>query len=241
MSMTMIYRPVNATRGGSIITAVLKILTASLLVLSLQGCATTYIPVSWGMTEKVQQASRTDVTLATLFNRYDPQRTTLRVNGKSFDEVMMPEQVKYHLGAYRRDTKQIYKNLYREYNDVELRDLLVHELAHHIWFNHMSNKQQNRWRRYLALNPSPLQVMVRSTYNRPAEWDSEDFAYVVEYARPDDLEELAKLEVLTRQECDKLLLALPQIRHGVQPPEDTPETAKLELTVPPLEADEIEK
>ena len=56
------------------------------------GCAATYVPISWDMGERVQQMTRSDQTLAILFDRYDPARSTLRVAGESFDEVMMPPE-----------------------------------------------------------------------------------------------------------------------------------------------------
>jgi hypothetical protein len=132
-----------------------------LVVMLMSGCATTYVPVSWGLGERVSQLSRSDLMLATLYDRYDPERSTIRISGSSFDEVMMPSEVKFHLGAYRPDTKLIYRNLYHDYPQDELRDVVLHELAHHIWFNFMSPRQRTLWRLHLAENPSPLQQMVR--------------------------------------------------------------------------------
>jgi len=181
-----------------------KVATILVLALSLGGCATTYVPISWNFGEQVQTLSRTDPVLAILFNRYDPARETLRVTGASFDEVMMPSEVKYHLGAYRRDTKLIYRSLYQEYSDHELRDLMAHEFAHHIWFGFMSTQLREKWVEYLAEHPAPVQRMVRGTYV-PPEYDSEDFAFVVEYARPVDILELAQLNIISSQECEQLL------------------------------------
>jgi len=194
-----------------------KAATFLLLALSLGGCATTYVPISWNFGEQVQTLSRTDPVLAVLFNRYDPSRQTLRVSGDSFDEVMMPSEVKYHLGAYRRDTKLIYRSLYQEYSDHELRDLMAHEFAHHIWFGFMTNELREKWVAYLADHPAPIQKMVRGTY-APPEFDSEDFAFVVEYARPVDILELARLNIISSQECEKLLsgnaLSGPRVLQG---------------------------
>ena len=182
-----------------------KIAVLLLLALSLSGCAATYVPISWNLGSKVRKLSRSDLTLAILFNRYDPQRTTLRVAGESFDEVMMPSEVKHHLGAYRRDKKLIYRNLYQEYNDRDLRDLIVHEFSHHIWFTAMSPAQREEWEEHLERNPSPLQVMVRQVYQNPADYDTEDFAFTVEYARRVDIEELAHLNIITVEERDAIL------------------------------------
>jgi hypothetical protein len=182
-----------------------KIAVVFLLALSLCGCATTYVPISWNFGDKVQELSRSDLTLAMLFDRYDPQRLTLRVKGDSFDEVMMPSEVQYHLGAYRRDTKLIYRNLYQDYNDQNLRDLMVHEFAHHIWYNFMSRAQQQHWADHLQSDPTPLQNMVRQVYRRPADFATEDFAFTVEFARPSDLIELARMKIITPQECETLL------------------------------------
>lgn len=185
--------------------ALLKTLTCAVFAFVLCGCATTYVPVSWGFGEKVQKLSRSDLTLATLFDRYDPERTTVRIGGSSFDEVMMPSEVKSHLGAYRPDTKLIYRNLYQEYNDKELRDLVLHEFAHHIWFTSMSREQRNLWRTHLRLNPSPYQAMVRMIYQNPADHDSEDFAFTVQNARPVDIQALATFNIITAQESDAIL------------------------------------
>jgi hypothetical protein len=185
--------------------AMVKIAVISALACLLGGCSATFVPISWGFGEKVQHLSRSDLTLVTLYNRYDPQRQTLRVGGESFNEVMMPSEVEHHLGAYRQDTKLIYRNLYHEFGDNDLRDLMVHELAHHIWFIFMSPQQRNDWQEHLALNPSPLQGMVRSLYSRPADHDPEDFAFTVEYARPIDIEELARLKIINDQERDAIL------------------------------------
>jgi hypothetical protein len=192
-------------------TVIKRIVVLLLLALTLGGCATTYVPISWSMGDRVRQLSRSDQTLALLFNRYDPARATLRVGGVSFDEVMMPSEVKYHLGAYRRDTKLIYRNLYQEFNDQELRDLMLHEFAHHIWFSAMTPKQQVRWGVHLEQNPSPLQTMVRQNYPLPSDYASEDFAFTVEYARPVDIEELARMNLITPAERDIMLA-------GAKPP-----------------------
>jgi hypothetical protein len=189
-------------------TLVKRISVVLLLALSLSGCATTYVPISWNFGKKVQQLSRTDLTLAILYNRYDPERQTLRVAGESFDEVMMPSEVKHHLGAYRRDTKLIYRNLYQEFSDRDLRDLMVHEFSHHIWFTAMSSKQREEWSQHLENNPTQLQIMVRQVYPNPADYESEDFAFTVEYARPVDIQELASLKLITEQERDRILAKL---------------------------------
>jgi len=185
-----------------------KVTTFLLLTLSLCGCATTYVPISWNFGEQVLTLSRTDPILAILFNRYDPARETLRVSGASFDEVMMPSEVKFHLGAYRRDTKLIYRSLYQEFSDHDLRDLMAHEFAHHIWFGFMSPQLREKWVIYLAGNPAPIQSIVRNAYT-PPEYDTEDFAFAVEYARPVDILELARLNIISSQECEKLLSGQP--------------------------------
>lgn len=176
-----------------------------LVALMISGCATTYVPISWGQGDLVKKLSREDLFLATLFNRYDPDRTTLRVAGASFDEVMMPDEVKYHLGAYRQDTKLIYRNLFQEYSEKQLRSVMLHELAHHVWYNAMSADLRLQWSQYLSNNPTVLQAMVRSTYKAGTDYDSEDFAFTVEYARPGDIEELSKLKIITAEERDKLM------------------------------------
>jgi len=182
-----------------------RIVPVLLLALLAGGCATTYVPISWGFGDKVQQISRSDLMLMTLFDRYDPGRGTLRVAGASFDEVMMPSQVKHHLGAYRPDTKLIYRSLYQDYSEGQLRTLMLHELAHHIWFSAMSQEQRDQWQAHLRMNPSPLQRMVRRVYSRSSDYDTEDFAFTVEYARPVDLQELARLNIITPEERDAIL------------------------------------
>ena len=198
-------------------TVVKKIAAALLLSLSLSGCATTFVPISWNYGEKVQQLSRSDLTLAVLFNRYDPARETLRVSGESFDEVMMPSEVKYHLGAYRRDKRMIYRNMYQEFTDRGLRDLMVHEFAHHIWFSFMSPKQRDKWAGHLDNNPAPIQAMVRRVYPHPEDYATEDFAFTVEYARPVDIRELARLGILSTLECDTLLSGLAADKQTLTP------------------------
>lgn len=53
-------------------TLIKKFATCLLLALLLCGCATTYVPISWDFRDKVLELSRSDLTLAILFNRYDP-------------------------------------------------------------------------------------------------------------------------------------------------------------------------
>ena len=182
-----------------------KKLSYLLLALTISGCATTYVPISWGQGDLVKRLSREDLFLSTLFNRYDPDRNTLRVSGASFDEVMMPSEVKLHLGAYRPDTKIIYRNLFQQYTEGQLRSVMLHELAHHVWYSGMSAQQREDWRLYLATNPSRLQAMVRSTYKQGTDFDSEDFAFAVEYARPGDIQELATLKIITPEEREKIM------------------------------------
>lgn len=169
------------------------------------GCTATYIPISWGMGEKVHKLSRSDRTLAILFDRYDPKRQTLRVAGESFEEVMMPSEVPHHLGAYRKDTKQIYRNMYNEYTDQQLRDVLLHEMAHHIWFGSMTKTQREEWIEHLDENPSHVREMVRRIYHRSTDHDPEDFAFAVEYGRQADLEKLADMNLISVEERDVIL------------------------------------
>ncbi|QXE89846.1 hypothetical protein [Geomonas subterranea] len=183
----------------------LRKLSFVLVALILSGCATTYVPISWGHGEKVKKLSTEDLFLCSLFNRYDPDRSTVRVSGASFEEVMMPDEVKFHLGAYRQDTKLIYRNLFQKYSDVQLRSVMLHELAHHVWYNGITPQQRDEWRQYLGNNPTPMQAIVRSTYKPGSDFDSEDFAFAVEYARPRDLEELARLKIITNEECARLM------------------------------------
>lgn len=185
---------------------VVKLASLVLLLLLAGGCATTYVPISWGQGEKVKGFSNSDLFLATLFNRYDPGRSTLRVAGDSFDQVMMPSEVKYHLGAYRPDNKLIYRNLYQSYSDDALRSLMLHELAHHIWHTGMSPQQREQWRAHLSEHPSPYQDKVRRTYPRWTDWDNEDFAYTVENARDIDIEQLAQIGLITAGERDALMM-----------------------------------
>ncbi len=181
--------------------AIALVITTTLLF---SGCATTYIPVSWGMGERVQRVSRTDPTLTILFKRYDPERRTLRVIGDSFDEATMPSEVKHRLGAYRFDSQLIYRNLYLEYSDEELRNLMVHEFAHHIWFTRLSPTKRLEWKAHLERHPSPWQHLVRRVYNNPATYDAEDFAFTVEFAREADIEMLVRLKVISDVEGDEL-------------------------------------
>jgi hypothetical protein len=216
-----------------------KFAAALLLALILGGCATTYVPISWNFGQQVQQLSRSDLTLAILFNRYDPARSTLRVTAESFNEVMLPSEVRYHLGAYRQDTRLIYRNLYHDYSESDLRDLMVHEFAHHIWFTFMSPEQREEWQEHLSRNPTPLQGMVRRVYRHPSDYETEDFAFTVEYAREVDIRELARLQLITPGEGDaisaELKLALRpwlQVEDGVVPSAPCPELSKADRRPP---------
>ena len=176
----------------------------------LSGCAAVYVPISWDYSNEVQKLSRSDMLLVILYDRYDPDRLTLRGTGTSFQEVLMPVEVKHHLGAYRKDTKLIYRNLYNEYTTAGLRDLLAHEFAHHIWFSSMTPSQREQWEEHLVRNPSPVQVMVRRVYGRLTDYAAEDFAFTVQSARPVDIKELAVIGLITIKERDNLLaMAIP--------------------------------
>jgi len=213
-------------------TVIRKIAAVLLLALALGGCSATYVPISWGMGEQVQQLSRSDLTLAILFDRFDAGRKTLRVSGESFAEVLMPSEVPHHLGAYRPDTMLIYRNLYQDYSDQELRDLMVHEFAHHVWFSALNRAQRKQWHQHLEENPSPLQAMVRKVYPLPSDYDSEDFAFTVQHARQVDIEELVRMKIITLEERDTLIAALkphrlPVALQGCAVPASTiPELAK---------------
>lgn len=185
--------------------ALVKFLPVVLFALLTCGCATTYVPISWGFGEKVRQISRSDLVLVTLFERYDPERRTLRVAGDSFDQVMMPGEVKYHLGAYRPDTRLIYRNLFQDYSDRQLRSLMQHELAHHVWYTGMTSQQRLQWMAHLVEHPSPVQNMVRMVYGAGSDFDGEDFAFSVEQPRAVDIEALANIKVITTKERDAIL------------------------------------
>lgn len=207
----------GAVNIGVIMAGTARLGAIILVVLLMSGCATTYVPVSWGLGERVSQLSRSDLMLTTLYNRYDPERSTIRIAGNSFDEVMMPSEVKFHLGAYRPDTKLIYRNLYHDYPQDELRDVVLHELAHHIWFNFMSQQQRTLWRIHLTENRSPLQQLIRRSYPPSTDYNSEDFAFTVEYARPVDIQELAKLNLISPAEEEAILRELNRLPNPAAP------------------------
>lgn len=175
------------------------------LSLVLNSCSASYVPVSWDYFNEVHELSRSDMLLAILYDRYDPDRKTLRGTSTSFQEVLMPAEVKNHLGAYRKDTKLIYRNLYNKYTTADLRTLLAHEFAHHIWFSSMTPAQRVQWEEHLVRNPSPVQVMVRRVYGRITDYAAEDFAFTVESGRPVDIKELAVIGLITITERDTLL------------------------------------
>lgn len=216
-----------------------------LLSLLMGGCTATYIPISWGMRDKVHQLSRSDLTLSILYERYDPKRETLAFAGSSFNEVMMPSEVKHHLGAYRPDTKLIYRNLFQEFTDQQLRDLMLHELAHHIWYGSMTSQQKYAWGAHLEANPTPLQDMVRRVYHRkPEDHPAEDFAFTLQYAREVDIEKLAKMQLLTDQERDKILNAMLTAKQQEIQRADLAATAsgdKLPKAEPPVSDDKPSK
>lgn len=191
-----------------------------LLSLLMGGCTATYIPISWGMGEKVQHLSRSDQILSILYERFDPKRQTLAVSGASFNEVLLPGEVKHHLGAYRADTKLIYRNLFQEFTDQQLRDLMLHELAHHIWFGYMSSQQKADWAVHLDDNPTPLRDIVRRVYQKPQDHPAEDFAFTVEFAREVDIEELSRMNLLTEAERDRILQVIKTAKHPEIDPGD---------------------
>jgi hypothetical protein len=177
--------------------------------LFLSGCSVTYIPVSWGMGERVKEISSRDELLNILFTRYDPKRLLLRVDGESFNEVLTADEAKLRLGAYRPEKKLVYRNLEADLDDAGLRDLLVHEVAHHVWFNFMNLDQQADWVSHLVRNPAPWQMMVRLTYRNPKSHDPEDFAYTIQFARPADIEMLADLGLMSRDEATRVIRTIP--------------------------------
>lgn len=182
-----------------------RILGCLLLTLALSGCAVTYVPVSWELPPQVRKMTFTDEFLKVLYQRYDPQRQTLRIDGASFQETMTPKEAKKRLGAYRQDTKLVYKNLYIKLDDTQLRDLIAHEMSHHVWFSFMKSAQREAWRKHLADNPSPLQEFVVKNYEDPATHDAEFFAFVVSNPRPIDLRKLAELSVISSEEAEAII------------------------------------
>jgi hypothetical protein len=189
------------------------------VVAVLASCATTFILISWGMRDKVLRLSRQDAVLEILFRHYDPDRQTLRVDEASFNVVEMPHNDWRFEGAYRPQTRLIYRNLEIIPDDRDLRNIMVHEMAHHIWFCFLTKEQKERWCRYLQENPSPWQAVVRSVYQDRSLYDTEDFAYTVEFARKADVEELARLGVITEGE----------MRRWLQPPPRTEQQEKSAL------------
>lgn len=179
---------------------IVRLAVAGVTCTMLAGCATTFIPISWGMREKVLLLSKQDAVLDILFRRYDPERTTLRVAGESFDIVEAPHSDWRYEGAYRPEYRIIYRNLEATLDGRDLRNVMVHEMAHHIWFNFMTEEQRGGWRRYLEGNPSNWQIMVRRTYEDKRLHDAEDFAYTVEFPRTEDIEALARLAVISEEE-----------------------------------------
>lgn len=170
------------------------------IALLLTGCATTFVPISWGMREEVLRISRQDEVLNILFNKYDPERKTLRVDGPSFNIVEKPHETWKYEGAYRPDHKLIYRNSEVILAQENLRNVILHEMAHHIWFTYLSTDEKKMWLRYLKENPSDWQTMVRVLYKDSIQYDAEDFAYTIEFAREHDIQELVSLSVISEEE-----------------------------------------
>lgn len=191
------------------------LIVAAVIATTLVGCATTFIPISWGMREKVLCLSKQDEILGILFRRYDPERKTLRVDGVSFDVVGMEHDGWKYAGAYRPELCLIYRNLETTPDDRDLRNIMVHEMAHHIWFKFLTAQQKEDWVTYLRENPSRWQAMVRKIYEDEKLHDTEDFAYTVEFPRSADIEELARLAIINEDEMLRWLQAnTPPDRNG---------------------------
>lgn len=193
---------------------VMRLIVVGAIAAMLAGCATTFIPISWGMREKVLGLSLQDEVLRILFQRYDPERTTLRVAGESFDIVEGQHDDWRYVGAYRKEYRLIYRNLEAVLDDQDLRNVMVHELAHHIWFNFLTPVQKEGWCRYLQENPSKWQALVRRIYEDETLHDTEDFAYTVEFPRNADIEELARLGIITKDEMHSWVRARAQSEAG---------------------------
>ncbi len=176
----------------------------------LTGCCSTvtYIPISWGMGEKVKNLTQQDEFLKALFNRYDQERITLRVSGESFYEVLTPADAAKRQGAYRAATHLIYRNLEKKLSDQELRTVMAHEMAHHIWLNFLKPEQKTAWQAHLEKNPSEWQTVVRRDYPEKNLHAAEDFAFTIASPRKTDIEMLAKLGVISEKERDGLLLTV---------------------------------
>jgi hypothetical protein len=194
----------------------MPLLVIGIIVAILAGCATTFIPISWGMRDKVLRLSQQDEVLKLLFHRYDPERKTLRVDGASFDIVEMPHKDWRFEGAYRREYRLIYRNLEVMPADGDLRNILAHEMAHHIWANFLTKEQKEGWCHYLQKNPSRWQALVRSIYTDARSYDDEDFAYSVEFPRKIDVEALSRLAIITEDEMRRWV--------RVNTPSEPPET-----------------
>jgi hypothetical protein len=180
-----------------------RVMVAVALATVLAGCAPVpFVPISWGMRDRVLALSREDVALAILYARYDPGRETLRIDGPSFDEFERLENATSG-GAYRQDVQLIYRNSETRLNGRELRNTIVHEFAHHIWCRYLTGEQKEEWRAYLQRHPNRWQVMVRKVYPDPQQHDGEDFAYTVEFPRAEDIAELAGLRVITADEAER--------------------------------------
>lgn len=184
-----------------------RFIVAGAIAAMLAGCAITFIPISWGMREKVLRLSQQDEVLCILFRRYDPERKTLRVDGASFDIVEMQHRDWKYEGAYRPEHRLIYRNLDAVLDDRDLRNVMTHEMAHHIWFCFLTAEQKAGWCRHLQENPSGWQTMVRRTYEDKRLYDAEDFAYTVEFPRKADIEALARLAIITEDEMRRWLQA----------------------------------
>jgi hypothetical protein len=185
----------------------MRIFLVMIIALLLTGCSTTvtYIPISWGMGEKVKNLTQQDEFLKVLFNRYDPERTTLRVSGESFYEVLTPDTAAKRQGAYRTATHLIYRNFEKKLSDQELRSVMTHEIAHHVWFNFLKPEQKTAWQAHLEKNPSEWQKIVRQDYPEKNLHAAEDFAFTIAAPRKTDIEMLASLGVISAKERDAVL------------------------------------
>jgi len=186
-----------------------KLTVAAAMVVLVACASTTFVPISWGMRDKVLSMSQRDEVLRILFQRYDPERKTLRVDGPSFELVDLPHSNWRFEGAYRAETHLIYRNLDISLEDPDLRNIMAHEMAHHIWSCFLNEEKKKEWGTYLAENPSHWQPVIRQAYRDVKVQSSEDFAYAVTFPRSADVRELATLDIISEEEMQRWLKVCP--------------------------------
>jgi hypothetical protein len=137
------------------------------------------------MGDSLVELSHSDPILKRLCDTYDPQRLMLTWQGPPLSRSAAKKHGEAR-GIYDKNTQHIYRNSALKRSERQFRNTVVHEFAHYVWFEKLTEAKRQEWIAYRTNNP-PVWAAIIDGIREPKHANAELFAVSIAWLNRDDL------------------------------------------------------